>query len=388
MIQHELARAATDQIVRRLGVAIGVGALIVMVLELPAVLTQHTVDGHWPEIQLAAAYVMFAPLVAVSARGPAAAIGPFAGAAALCYLAATVATPAIYAAVHAGSIASWPYRGLVLGTMAAGLAWSVRFAAGYAAILAVATSASNCFVIPESSLFGDITRALGVAALFLWCVVYARAAADRVDREGVRQRGRAATVAAAAATERESARFAALIHDAVLSTLLAAARATESTAALRGQAARTLEQLEQSRAAPAVLAIDAPSIVTLLRDATADVAPDLVVGTTLADTTLRVPIDVAQRLAAALTEALRNSLRHAGQRARRAVAVELTATSVQVTVSDDGAGFAPETVPADRLGIAGSIIGRMAAVAGGAAIVESTPGLGTTVTLRWEPDHG
>ncbi|GAD82069.1 sensor histidine kinase [Nocardia asteroides] len=388
----ELSRAATDQILRRLGVVIGVGAVIVMTLELPAVLIQPVNRSIWPEVHLIAAYALFLPLAMVSARGPVAAIRRVAGAAAICYFAATVTTPLVYSVVSIGSFASWPYRGLVLGVMAGGLAWSGRLAAGFAAVLAVATSASNAAVVPDSSawaLFGDITRALGVAALFLWCVVYARTAAERVDREAVRQRSRAATVAATAAREREGARFAALIHDAVLSTLLEASRAGESSAVLRSQAARTLDQLDQARSAPELDHLDAAAAVEFLRAAVREVDPDVHVQDFRRGADLCLPLEAAQVLGAALSEAVRNSLRHAdvaGRRVRREVSITVATGGIRVALTDDGAGFDPARVPADRMGIAGSILGRMRTLAGGAAFVESAPGAGTVVTLVWGSD--
>jgi hypothetical protein len=92
----EFSRAATEQILRRLGLVIGTGAMIVMVLELPAVLVQPINQSVWPELHIVSAYLMFGALAIVSTRGPAAAIRRTAGAAAVCYLAATVATPLVY----------------------------------------------------------------------------------------------------------------------------------------------------------------------------------------------------------------------------------------------------------------------------------------------------
>ncbi len=386
----EFSRAATDQILRRLGLCIGTAAMIVMVLELPAILVQPVNQSVWPELHLLGAYVVFAALAIVSARGPVDAIRRTAAVAAVCYLAATLATPLVYSVVTIGSFASWPYRGMAVGVMAAGLAWSRRSAAVFGASLAVATSVSNALVVPDSStwaLFGDITRGLGVAALFLWCVVYARAAAERVDREAVRQRSRAAAVAATSAREREGARFAALIHDAVLSTLLEASRTQESSSVLRKQAARTLEQLERSRTAPEIDHLDAAATIEFLREAVRDVEAEVPVQVSsrrAAD--LHLPIEAAQVLGAALSEAVRNSLRHAdvaGRTVRRAVSITIATGGIRVVLTDDGAGFDPARVSADRMGIAGSILGRMRALAGGAAFVESAPGAGTVVTLVW-----
>jgi signal transduction histidine kinase/phage shock protein PspC (stress-responsive transcriptional regulator) len=62
------------------------------------------------------------------------------------------------------------------------------------------------------------------------------------------------------------------------------------------------------------------------------------------------------------------------------VFVEVADDEVSVFVRDTGAGFDPETVPADRRGIAESIRGRMARH-GGTATIRSAPGEGTEVEL-------
>jgi hypothetical protein len=97
-----------------------------------------------------------------------------------------------------------------------------------------------------------------------------------------------------------------------------------------------------------------------------------------------VALDVAEALVGALRQALVNSRTHAGPRARRRVAVTLGDDLLQVTVTDDGAGFDLDRVPAARLGVSGSIVGRMRGVPGGDAQVESAVGAGTRVVLRWE----
>jgi signal transduction histidine kinase len=60
--------------------------------------------------------------------------------------------------------------------------------------------------------------------------------------------------------------------------------------------------------------------------------------------------------------------------------------AIQVQVGDAGSGFEPATVPTERLGVRVSIVERMSS-AGGHADVESSPGAGTTVTLRWPDDR-
>ena len=90
----------------------------------------------------------------------------------------------------------------------------------------------------------------------------------------------------------------------------------------------------------------------------------------------------AQALVAAAREAMVNAAKHAGDAAGPiSVYAETTGDGAEVYVRDRGQGFAPEDVPADRRGIAESIVGRMARH-GGRAAVHSTPGGGTEVELR------
>ncbi|MBL3667463.1 hypothetical protein JL475_15995 [Streptomyces sp. M2CJ-2] len=96
-----------------------------------------------------------------------------------------------------------------------------------------------------------------------------------------------------------------------------------------------------------------------------------------------VPPEVAAAFADAVTEALNNVLRHAGTGH-----AYLTATRAAegregavVTVVDRGSGFDPERyVPG--LGLRGSVLGRMAEV-GGRATVDTAPGEGVRVEMRW-----
>jgi len=84
-------------------------------------------------------------------------------------------------------------------------------------------------------------------------------------------------------------------------------------------------------------------------------------------------------LAAAAREAMLNAARHAGGEV--SVYIEGGATGVDVFIRDRGDGFAMDAVPADRLGIRQSIIGRMRR-AGGTATVRSTDA-GTEVHLHF-----
>ncbi len=94
--------------------------------------------------------------------------------------------------------------------------------------------------------------------------------------------------------------------------------------------------------------------------------------------------EAGDALVRAAGEAMVNAARHSG-----APAVDVYAectpagdgSEVEVFVRDRGAGFDPGAVPADRMGLRGSVIGRMERH-GGRADVRSAPGEGTEVRLR------
>ena len=85
-------------------------------------------------------------------------------------------------------------------------------------------------------------------------------------------------------------------------------------------------------------------------------------------------------LVAAAREAMLNAARHVGGDV--SVYLESTASSIDIFIRDRGPGLNLADVPADRLGIRESIIGRMAR-AGGTATVESVAS-GTEVHLHLE----
>ncbi|MFB2586868.1 sensor histidine kinase [Herbiconiux liukaitaii] len=80
-------------------------------------------------------------------------------------------------------------------------------------------------------------------------------------------------------------------------------------------------------------------------------------------------------LALALRQAFVNVARHSGSD-RAEIVVDGAPDAVVVTVADPGVGFDPQEVPADRLGVSQSILGRIRD-AGGDAQLFTSPGNGT-----------
>jgi signal transduction histidine kinase/phage shock protein PspC (stress-responsive transcriptional regulator) len=175
----------------------------------------------------------------------------------------------------------------------------------------------------------------------------------------------------------ERAEVAAQVHDSVLQTLTLIQRAahdpdevvrlarTEERALRRWLYAPVGDPAETLVAAVEAVAADVESVVACSVEVVSvgDVDRD----------------DRVDALVAAAREAVLNAAKHAGGTV--SVYVECSPTSAEVYIRDRGAGFDPESVPEDRLGLRESVIGRMDRV-GGRAMVRSTPGEGTEIALH------
>ncbi len=192
---------------------------------------------------------------------------------------------------------------------------------------------------------------------------------------------------ASAASTRERERLSRDIHDGVLQVLaLIHRRGNEiggEAVALAGLAA------EQEQALRALVATERPGLgaPTGLVDLLPLLATYEQHGTTVsgpADPVV-LPAPLASALVGAVGEALLNVARHAGPGARSWVLVDDDGSQVAVLVRDDGAGFDADRLDQarrdGRLGVAGSIIGRMTDH-GGTATVTSRAGEGTEIELR------
>ncbi|MEJ8639567.1 ATP-binding protein [Streptomyces sp. MS2.AVA.5] len=247
-------------------------------------------------------------------------------------------------------------------------ALAVTHAAGYWATGAdIAVIAAHLNAIVSSAV---------LARVFWW---YLRRQGHALD----------AATAQAVAAEAGRARYAERIahhralHDTVLATLTAIARghADADAPPVRERCAREAAYLRRliqqhaeeerapSTAAAMERAVRSSENLGLRVSAQYDNLPE-------------IPAHAAEALAAATTEALNNVLRHAGTgHACVTVVGEGGGERVVVTVVDRGVGFEPDTV-AKGLGLRSSVHLRMSE-AGGAAVVDSAPGEGTRIELRW-----
>lgn len=180
--------------------------------------------------------------------------------------------------------------------------------------------------------------------------------------------GRARRERLQAEQEQNAAR---ILHDHLLHSLIAVATPIGQlpTETVRETCRQALQTLNDPQPAPAT------SLRGLVRDNVAS-TPTRWIGDVL-----NLPDPVLQTLAQAIKETLNNVDRHA-RASQCTITCDVDRHGATVTVADDGVGFDPHRVPAQRLGIRRSVEGRLEEI-GGLARIRSRPRHGTVVTLRW-----
>lgn len=184
----------------------------------------------------------------------------------------------------------------------------------------------------------------------------------------------------------EKADIAAHLHDSVLQTLALIQRRANDPTAVQRLARGQERELRQW-----LFADTTPTDATLgsaLTAATHELEDHLGTVIDLVVTGDR-PLDAhGQALVAAMREALSNAVRH-GEPPVSAY-VEVGPVETEAFVRDHGQGFDPDTVPADRLGVRESIMGRMERHGGSARLRQRDPGMEIELRLpheRPQEDH-
>jgi len=294
-----------------------------------------------------------------------------------------------FAVVHPSAESPWLYYLITIATAMAAIGLPVPWAAGYLILVPMLyavirlTPPGGGLTPLKASLDSIYSVILGGAILVITTML--RAAATSVDQAQATALEGYAHAVRAHATEAERVRVDAIVHDSVLTTLLYAARA-DTPEAQRLAATMASNAIGHLRDAALVSPDDGSTVrITILAQSVRDAIEQLEGGFEITVSrlgTASIPTTVAEAVQSASLQAAVNSVNHAGEGATRTVRITSIEGGVQVTVADDGRGFDPAQVPSGRLGVRVSII-ELIANLGGDAQVDSAPGKGTTVMIRW-----
>ena len=383
-----LDRTAGRRILRQFAVFIACGYLAYLILTLPAITASLKVMHlGWT---IPALLCVFGPGLALGPlawRAPTRRLKVAAAVTALGYIVAVATWWFGWTGEHlTGNTDIWFSLFCGLAAIAAALALPPRYSFVVLVVVVVAATVINHAVrAPEANgpLVPDIAWAFAFSLVYFAAAVMGMRTAAVLDDTRAQAYSVTAEAAAAQARTTERQRFNQLTHDGVMSTLLAASRQGNSSQ-LAQQAHATLTDLDAMREGTdttETLTAEAAMAHIRLTIATADPQARLQIHEQ--DHPARPwPGAVIRTIAAATAEAVRNSNRHAHSTTPTTVTVFLDGPTLTVVVADEGSGFNPQTVPADRLGITVSIRDRMSVI-GGSADIDSAPGRGTRVTLRW-----
>lgn len=294
-----------------------------------------------------------------------------------------------------GSQAPVLYLQLGLATICAGIAVNTRFAAGYAAASALAfflvRSTEQGGAASQLQALQDTLIVIVQPAVILLILHYLRDQVIRFDAQLSAAHAETTDAAVNEALVAERHRLDAIVHDEIMTTLVAGAHSrTPHDPRVVEQARLALRWLHAEPVeADDGAVVSADRLVRLIKDVTGSVCPRAQVLGEIPAATVTLPQGVVRTLMQATREAALNAEKHSrAEHVQVLVNVQATARRVtaRVSVADDGVGFDPNAVAPQRLGLRVAIGERLHAL-GGRAEVQSAPGRGATVRLFWAGDR-
>jgi len=367
----------------------GAGSVVFGALALPSAFTQSALLAPWWSLTFITLLIGLPVVVAIGAianslrvmRGAAWALTVTMPVAMLTFVLAMAHPPL----VPVGET-PWLYAIAVVPTSAACLILRRRWAWTYLIAIAVGLGALRLVTMDSEHAaivaLEDVLFIILLGAIFAAAILAVLRAGRILDSSIARASEEAATIAEAQARARENEAFDALVHDEILSTLVGVLRQPVDSGGLVAQAQRALTRIGQLENSDGPTELPAEQFADRLEEVLGDIStrPSL-------SRTIRVGATLSRSAHVALLdatrEAVRNALRHSSSTSAIRVDARVDGLGATVTVADTGPGFDPENVDEARLGIRLSIIGRMNALPGGSASVQSSPGAGTIVRMMW-----
>jgi len=287
----------------------------------------------------------------------------------------------------------WLWYLCTVATSCAAIALPLVWAAAYTVVVPVVYGVVR--VLPSGGAAEtllavlDVCYAVLLGGVVLIIIYVLRGATAKVDAAQSNALSQYSVAVRHHATEVERVEVDSIVHDSVLATLLSAAGVHNAKSA----------ELAAIMARSAIIRLQEASGERNLDDASVTVGRLAARIRRTADETgiftvtescvegRSVPEQAAEALYSASVQAMVNSVQHAGAASSRRVTVGGNDQGgCTIEIIDTGCGFDMTGVASVRLGLRVSIHDRVAS-AGGVAVLRTSPGHGTTVTLTWpRPD--
>ena len=287
---------------------------------------------------------------------------------------------------YSAGVPVWHTHAVSLGAVGIAATVSVRWALVYVVI-----GLPLLGTVQQLAKFGEMGAAaylnlMMTASLLLVFLAMLRSGLEMaavIDAEQEREREEAIASSRRLAGERERARLHTVVQDRVIAVLRSASPG-RADVRRRYEAQAALDDLYGEVTTVDRVPRDVPpaGAVAYLRQAAYSATDDVLVAVEAGEDASAVPPRVVESLGDAVAEAVANARAHAGTAASTVVVGHLGPNGVRLRVVDDGGGFDP-TLIRERGGIDTDIRERMSTLPGGRAVIESTPGEGTTVSLEW-----
>jgi two-component sensor histidine kinase len=318
---------------------------------------------------------------------------------ALLYLVALITWPALMRDPSAALDGKpWLWYVCTVATSYAAIAFPLWWAAAYTVIapviygvLRILPSGGSADVL-LASLDAVYAILLGqVVLIIIFTLRQATATVDVAQSNALRKYGAAVRQHA---TEVERVEVDSIVHDSVLTTLLAAAAArTPKEAELAARMARNaIARLNDA----GVVGVGDETVIPFarlsrrIREAAAAFAGPFTIVEDDIDF-LTVPVHASDALYSATVQAMVNSMQHAGATDAPLERTLTMRSNLQggctIEIADTGVGFDPALVPSERLGLRISIMERVTS-AGGSVVLRTSPGSGTKITIDWPRSAG
>lgn len=285
---------------------------------------------------------------------------------------------------------TWLYSFPGLATLASCLVWRWPWVLTHlvsASVLAnVANTLGRSTAYSMSYLPLDVASGISFSALFVGAALAAIRTGEKLDEARADAYAVAARESEIGTRATERARYDRIVHDNVLYTLLLASQDV-AVSRLAATAAGALDALADPARDHAIEApLTASTVINSVRQTLESIEEGVRIHSDAAAGAdqSRYPRAVLRAFEGAASEALRNSIEHAGPTSSREIVIAVEPDVVDIVIADDGVGFDPNDIPPGRLGVRGSIIECMQAVDGGSAVVKSVPSIVTAVHLRWD----